>query len=431
MRARCATLGLSVLLFVSSNGSAGEGFGFVKKGVYLNRTVPPSVYVEGTRVQIMAKSQDPSHAAAAERLKSLLESQLLGADKRFTLDPAHPETLIEVTIVQDQGSERRENRRGTQRRQVGKDSKGRPTYQDYEVTIEYQIVHHEFNAAYKVRDLRSSKNLDADIVKSTFDKAVQTGDNIPELSAVESSAIDLTVNRIVRRLAPSSEQIEVLLPKGSLADLSNLANANLWNKYLESLEGLAPKGKPEDESYRQYGLGLAYEALAYSAESPETTLKYLQQASFSYNKALELNPREKYFSLGYNGFFASKNARPPLERVKSALSEYQKTKEFKDAYQQAKGVDSSGGAKSLTSGAKPDGLFNNESVIEMVRAGLSDEIILTAIDAAPKPIFDVSPQGLIALAQGNVSKKVIQRMQAVGRKKSVVRHSSKMRAGER
>src|SRR5580658_3106911 len=50
--------------------------------------------------------------------------------------------------------------------------------------------------------------------------------------------------------------------------------------------------------------------------------------------------------------------------------------------------------------------LNNDSVIKMVRAGLTDDAIVATINANPGA-FDASPDGLIALKQAGVSNKVI------------------------
>lgn len=50
--------------------------------------------------------------------------------------------------------------------------------------------------------------------------------------------------------------------------------------------------------------------------------------------------------------------------------------------------------------------INNESVIKMMKAGLSDEIIITTINGSPGA-YNTTPEGLIALKQAGVTDKVI------------------------
>lgn len=54
------------------------------------------------------------------------------------------------------------------------------------------------------------------------------------------------------------------------------------------------------------------------------------------------------------------------------------------------------------------GIFRNSDVIAMVKAGLSDSIIIAAIRQASQTEFDLSPAGLISLKNGGVSEAVIQ-----------------------
>jgi hypothetical protein len=50
--------------------------------------------------------------------------------------------------------------------------------------------------------------------------------------------------------------------------------------------------------------------------------------------------------------------------------------------------------------------LNNDSVIKLVKAGMSDDLIITTINAQPGS-FDVSPDGLIALKSAGASDKVV------------------------
>ena len=61
--------------------------------------------------------------------------------------------------------------------------------------------------------------------------------------------------------------------------------------------------------------------------------------------------------------------------------------------------------------------MRNQTVIDLAGAGLSDENIKLAIDGADNTAFDVSPNGLIALSTGGVSKTVIAHMQKKSKKK--------------
>ena len=61
--------------------------------------------------------------------------------------------------------------------------------------------------------------------------------------------------------------------------------------------------------------------------------------------------------------------------------------------------------------------MDNAAVIDMVQAGIADDVILTAINSAPEANFDVSSTGLIQLAKGGVKAPLLKQVQAVALKK--------------
>jgi hypothetical protein len=395
---------------------AREGFGLLtKKAASLNRVSPPAVFLMRTKIHVKTSSSKPESNGVAQRLQSQLESALISRDSRLSADPDHPETLIEVTVLQNDASERWDRRREMETRQVGKDSKGKPVFESYPVEVNYKVISHNFAASYKVTDLSKAASLDADSIHSSFSKDFREGRDAPEVFSLEGAAIDRVVDGIARRLTPTRETINVLVPKGSLESLGGLAEAGQWNRYLEALEKQTPNTKVTEESYHQYALGTAYEALGYAADDPEVTLKYLQQASIYYGKAIEFNPGEKYFSQPYNSIWSGKTIPPPLDRVQSALVNYRRLKDFRDNYGSLQAAKVAEDSKSLEerSGERMD----NAAVIRMVKAGLEKDVILNAIESAPRRAFDTSPKGLIDLADAKVDKKLILRMQEIARGK--------------
>lgn len=402
------------------SAEAKEGFSLMNKKVAsVVRVSPPAVFLMGVKIQVKASASGSVDGSLAQRLQSQLESELISRDSRLVAETSRPETLIEISILQNDQNERWENREESQLVKVGKDSKGKAIYDTRKVTVRYKVVTHGFAVSYKVTDRAKGLSLDADSLRFDFTDDFREGRDAPEMFSLEASAISRTVDAIARRITPIRETIGVLIPKGSLEDLANLAVAGQWNLYLEALERRTPNPKPLDESYRQYALGVAYEALGYAAEDPAETLKYLEQASVYYNKALETNPGEKFFTQAYDSFLTSKKAAAPLERVQTALTNYRKIKDFQEKYASLQTVaqaDVSGG-KALGGSADE---MNNAAVIQMTRAGLPSDIILTAVETAKKTNFDVSPQGLIALSEAEVDKKIIQRLQeiATGKKKA-------------
>jgi tetratricopeptide (TPR) repeat protein len=417
---RFTTAAFVVFGFCLSSAPVSADFGWTKKTATLVRVSPPKVFLMGTRINVKATSQNPANQALAEKIRSQLESSLISSDNRLTADAAKPEVLVDVTVLQNDFSENTSKRQETQQRQVGKDAKGKPVYQSYDVMVDYKTVSYAFGASYKVNDLVKGTSLDADTVRFALNKDYREGSGAPEKFSLESSGAESVVNKIVPRLTPTREKIGVLLPKGALETYVPLGENGLWSKYLEALSGLHENPKPVEESYRQYALGTAYEALGYAADDPDTTLKYLEQAASCYNRAIEANPGEKFFSKPYESLFGGKTAAAPLDRAKQALGDYRRIKEFKESYEKMQVAAKSAppeGEKSLdhpVSGASD--AIDNAAVIQMVRSGLSEDIIVTSIDSSPHCNFDVSPKGLVELSQAKVSSSLIHRMQEIAAK---------------
>ncbi|HEV8578197.1 MAG TPA: hypothetical protein VGX68_03860 [Thermoanaerobaculia bacterium] len=427
---RFALLALAALAGVLP-AQAKEGFGLMtKKAAAVTRVSPPAVFLMRTKVQVKAASTNAKDNGVAERLQSQLESELISRDSRLTVESNRPETLIEVAVLQNEANEKWENRREMAVRQVGKDAKGKPIFESYPVTVQYKIVTHAFSAAYKVKDLIKGASLDGDSVPSNFKGDFREGKDAPEVFTLESSAINQVVDTIARRITPTRELIHVLVPKGTLESMGNLAEAGQWNLYLEALEKRQPSAKPQDESYRLYALGTAYEALGYAADEPEVTLKYLEQASIYYGKAIEANPGEKYFSQEYDSLLKrDRRIPPPLQRVQSALVSYRRLKDFQDNYESLIASKATEDAKSLEQGGGEK--MDNAAVLSMTKAGLERDIILKAIDSAPRHQFDVSAKGLIELSEGKVDKKIILRIQEIASgKKATPVPSTKKKAGK-
>ena len=409
---------LAVVLGTVSLAFAKEGFGrFTKKATPLTRVTPPVVFLMGTRFDAKATSHDSSHDALAQRLRSQLESELISRDTRLTVDHERPEIVIDVDILQNDLGENWEDREMLQRYQAGTDEKGKAVYKTRTVNVKYKIVTYSFAASFKVLDVVRGGSLSADTIPHNFKGSFAEGEGAPETFTLEASAVNTVVDRIARRITPSREVINVLLPKGSLEDLGNLADAGQWSRYLEAMDTMQPFPVAIDESYRQYALGVANEAMGYAADTAEMTLKYLEQSSIYYDKAITANPAEKYFMKSYDSLFSEKTAPPPLDRVKQSIVNYRRILDFQNNYEahlQAE-AKSAEGAKEMAAQRDPQ-VMDNSAVIRMVQAGLERDIILKAISDSPKPAFDTTPQGLIQLAEAKVDKAIILRIQEVAKK---------------
>ena len=222
---------LAMALIASLPAEAREGFGLLtKKTASLTCASPPAVFLTGAKFDVRVHNAGKVDEGIAQRLKSQLESGLISRDSRLTAEPSHPETLIEVTLLNDNSNERWERRREYATRQTGKDAKGKPVFETYPVEVNYKTVTYSFGTSYKVTDVTRGASLDAGSAPFNFSNSFREGQGAPEAFSLQNSAITAVVEHITRRLTPIRESINVLLPKGSLEDLGNLATAGQWNR---------------------------------------------------------------------------------------------------------------------------------------------------------------------------------------------------------
>ena len=283
----------------------------------------------------------------------------------------------------------------------------------------------------------------------------------PNPIQLRQKLMDGVIAELAPRFVNTTENVDVLLSRGKPFDDANkLAEKDQWTRYLETLETMTPLGNHEDDAYRLYNIGVANEALAYQAEDKSSVQKFLDQAAINYGKAIDAKPSEKYFI-------------DPQNRIETAVAHYKKLNEganTKDDTQKASnssgansggslGGQSASGGESLDStsttanggaapaantrsagiapksktpatrgaagsnststpasaGSKPAGksatpAISNADIIKMAKAGVDEDSIIAAIQDAAAVDFDLSPDGLIALANNGVKGKVVSAM---------------------
>ncbi len=171
------------------------------------------------------------------------------------------------------------------------------------------------------------------------------------------------VQQIAEHIVTTNETLEVFLArqKGALDDGDKQAAAGLWERALETFETAPPLPKPDEDAYRLYNIGVAYEALAYQAEDEKAAMKILDQAAINYGKAIDAKPGEKYFL-------------EPQKRIETAIAHYKELEEEKKpkpvAVAAAQPKPASSGGK--TSAVKA---LTNAQVIAMVKSGMDDDTV--------------------------------------------------------
>lgn len=415
---------LGVVVFGQFNDWKGQ-----KLEAKLKRKRPPEYYVMGTEVGLKVGTQIPAGRDYVGTLQARLESNLFAQDSRLKPATGKAETIIFCEITRlDADEDRWETRTTTEHQKTGERQewnreKGKyetkNVYGDVKVTRRYKIVKGGINISYQARDARNNATLDAQNIHSEFSKEYLDGNGSPSAHELREALVNLAIEKLTLRLVPTTETLTVFLPRGKVENFSKLGQAGLWEKMREGIDKMGTLPKSSDEAYRQFGLGIANEALAYQAEKIEDSIKLFEEASISYNKALELKADEKYF-------------RDPMARIEQSLAQYKKLSSQQAAYAQAKSVPKAtappaeSGAKGIKTpvpspaqqpaAAAPSGpppsaaALTNQKVIEMVAAELDEAGIIATINSAQAVQFDLSPDGQIELRKNKVPNNVITAM---------------------
>lgn len=396
---------------------AREGFGFSKKAVTLQRTIPPTTNAGARRVKITVTSDRSDARDDAQTLNRYLSDAILAGSGTLA-ESGRPEVTIDVLVDRVESHESYDTETEYVRQQTGTKRKWNEKKQKYEDEPIYSSV--PVQKSYKVVTATVAGTYDigagkADVASGTIDQQFREkygdGESSRAPSDVEDDLLHQAARAIVANLVPTNDRVSVLLPRSTFEPFIPLAESGDWDRYLAAVEGVAANRNVKDEAYRQYALAIAKEALAYQMESKKEALAQLQRAQGHLELAISSNQSEELFRKGYVSLLSSGAIGVPSARLKESLTRYEKW--------------NSGGGAQLASYEEDEpepaidrsATMNNETVIDLAKAGLSDENIKLAIDDADRVKFDVSPNGLIALAKGGVSKSVIAHMQKKRKKK--------------
>jgi Plant specific mitochondrial import receptor subunit TOM20 len=448
---RLATSCLLLAISLSSTALA-QGFGSSKKKITLHRKLPPIAHLDGTaiNVQVTGHNVQPDVATA---LRDMLEAELLKDDHRLRSDDKHPDSVVSCTITEYAPPQAQTSTQSTY-------VPGSKKPQQQSVTRYSGIL----KVAYQAKDAHSGRTLDSDNVTAKYDDEFNqygstsggvTGtlshtwdklkhgkleaDKPPTAGELRDVLMSDVVSQIASRLVNTEEPVEVLLARGKLDDANKLAESELWTRNLEALETMTPFPSKEDDAYRLYNIGVAYEALAYASEDPKAARKYLDEAAINYGKAIDDKPAEKYFMQPQNridtaiAHYKTLSSQPKTvaaadtgtkssssdDTTKSGTgsSTASKTKST-PTKSTSSGTGTTTVAKSMVAAPpkKPSGPpLTNDQVIQMVKAGVDEDNIIDTIRSAGAVNFDLSVDGQVKLAQNGVKGKVLTAMKTKAR----------------
>jgi hypothetical protein len=424
-----------------------QGFGSAKKKITLHRKLPPTAHLNGSTIDVQVTGHNIQTDVSTD-LRNMLEAELLKDDHRLRSEDKHPDSVIVYSITEYVPPTAQTSTHSTY--VPGQKKQGQETVTRYSGILKL---------AYTAKDGHSGHTLDSANITAKYDdefnqygstnkgitENLSSGwnklkhgklspDKPPTAGELRDVLFSDAVSQIASRLVNTDEPVEVLLARGKLDDADKLAEAGLWSRNLEALETMTPFPNKEDDAYRLYNIGVAYEALAYSSEDTKAATKYLQEAAINYGKAIDDRPSEKYFM-------------EPQKRIDTAIAHYKTLREQPKTLAEAapastapdraaksgRGSSSTtskstatksassttpSAAKSLTAPApkKPSGPpLTNDQVIQMVKAGLDEDNVIDTIKSAGSVNFDLSVDGQVKLAQNGVKGKILTAMKAKAR----------------
>jgi len=402
--------------------ASAQNFGAAKEKVLLQRKLPAIVRLPGNSIKVDVSGGD-SDGALSYDFQALLETELLKDDPDLRED-SNPNEIITCRITDYSGP-------------VETDStapgisltKGAPATQQLQrwtglLTVAFQArtpdgrtlisdnVTSKYDEQFDGSGISTSHGIKGSLSGTWGKLKGQKSDenSPPNSSEIRSRLILDVVQQIAEHIVNTNETIEVFLAKGdgALDEGDKDAQAGLWERALETFETAQPSSKPEEDAYRLYDIGAAYEALAYQADDQKATMKYLDQAAINYGKAIDAKPSEKYFVL-------------PQKRIETAIAHYKQLEMEQAAEQRAKAAAQAAANAPPPTPAEPAAKgLNNAQVVTMVKSGIDDSTIIQAIHGADAVNFDLTPAGERALTSGGVSARVIAVMKTQASKRSVV-----------
>jgi hypothetical protein len=410
---------LSIGLLAATAARA-QSFGTLafKDKVTLVRKLPGAVHLTGATIKVKVTGHD-DQSDLIHDLQGLLETELLKDDSQLRVDESSAATIITCQITSFAHPQPTVTTKPSMA--VGKTPSKPQTYTRItgELGVAFQArsssgqtlasdnVHAKYDNVFD-----SNGNTTSNGIKGTMSSAwgkLKGGSaaedlNPPTDAELRSKLIQDAVRQIAEHIVNTRETIEIYLAreKGALDDGDKQAQAGLWQRALESYETATPNPKPQDDAYRLYNIGVAYEALAYAAEDEKTAMKYLDEAAIDYGKAIDAKPAEKYFL-------------EPQKRIETAIAHYKMLEGQKSqkaspaAVAKAKAPEAAPAGDSAAAAKKA---LTNAQVVAMVKAGMEDDTVASTIRSARAVNFDLTASGQQELTSGGVSAKVLVAMKA-------------------
>ena len=390
---------------------AREGFGFAKRAAEIVRTIPPSTNAGARRVKVTVNADRGDVRDDAQTLRKYITEAILAGAGTLAETKADVEVVVSLDRLDSDETWNTETeyvRQQTGTKQKWNDKKQKmetePIYSNVPVQKQFKTVSANLDGAFEI--VAKDDDVASGALDQEFRRKYGDSETSPAPSTLEDDLLRQAARKVAAHLVPTQDRISVLLPRASFESLIPLAESGAWDRYLVAVDSMPAKKNPKDEAYRQYALAIAKEAAAYQKEDRTAALDLLREAASHYAVAAQSNPGEELFRKGYTSLLSSSAIGVPIARVNESVTRYEA---WTSGGSVAARVASAPAPAPAEKGGKQG--MRNQTIIDLARAGLSDENIILAIDGAQQTEFDVTPDGLIALSKSGVSKSVIAHMQ--------------------
>jgi hypothetical protein len=424
-RWRSTPLVVLALTLAPASLLAEPGFGTMRKRkVELTIRKPAKVRLAHTSIALVGGATSKEYSAVLDSLLVTLETELISNEK--TLVKKNSPSEAEWTLVaRVTGYTAPRSQPHTQ--QIGNTS--------------VAMVHWtgSLNVAYQVLD-KAGHSHDAGNVRGTFDKDYDAsgkgggvsigkvsipipGKKKPESAPqspddVKQLLIQQVVKSIATDLGNTADKVDVQIAAGEdhMNRAADFMEKHLWSRASDELEAVEPFKKMEDESYRQYDLGLVHEAMAYDAKTVNDQKANLFKAQEYYDKALGMNRKEKYFvetiartrdsTAGFKALeqMQRDDQKAPPAPVKTAAASTPASK----AVAPAAAVPVARAVPPVAPAAAPGGRkrLRVNDAIEMASAGVPEDQIIAVIDGSPVDFDPLDKDTVVAIARAKLSVRI-------------------------
>lgn len=384
-----------------------QGFGVNKIKVQLSEKLPPAVYPAGTDIMITVTSQSAIDAQYLQQLQSNLKIALPRFDWRLNIVTDKPESVLSGEISDMHATSRTVTESRSVYKKVGEHGVTDPETGAFQVVEDFAYVTENFlvtriegqtSLRYQIRDELSGIILESSTLTTNF--GVTYDSNVPSMDAVYKTMLDKLGVMLASRFGSKfNDPIIVNAPKGKLERVSNFLKDNMWSSAIEELNRVQHFKKPEDDAYRLYAFGLAYEGMAYGTADLTSSKNYMEQADSFYAQASRQNFDEADMQRA-----ALRSARQVkfykgLERAMLAYETKRQQKGLK--LLEISKLQSYFGTTKITT---------NDTIIDWVKSGATEKEISKRLKTTRAACFDLSTSGMADLRNAGVKASSIDEM---------------------